>query len=63
MELTKENLKKFRKKHGLSQGDMSVRVGVSLESYRRWELGYVNPNEENKKRLQEVIKEIEKQGE
>ena len=53
------NLKELRKKHGLSQGDMSVRIGVTLETYRRWEKGYVSPNEENKKELLRVIKELE----
>ena len=55
----KINLKEFRKQHNLTQADMAREVGVSLETYRRWEMEVVNPNEENKKSLEKVIKKYE----
>jgi DNA-binding XRE family transcriptional regulator len=49
------NLKQFRKKHNLTQADMAREVGVSLETYRRWEMEVVNPNEDNQKNLEKII--------
>ena len=51
------DLRKFRKDNGFTQTDMARKVGVSLETYRRWEMQVVNPNEENEKKLMEVLED------
>lgn len=53
------DLKQFRKENDLTQVDMARQVGVSLESYRRWEQQVINPNTENEKKLKEVIESYE----
>lgn len=49
------DLKKHRQKLGISQQKMSNLVGVSICSYRNWEYG-APPTPENKKKLEEVLK-------
>jgi len=47
--------KEKRKKNGYTQIDVAVKVGVSLSTYILWEKGAMNPNEENQKKLDEVL--------
>lgn len=49
------NLKEFRKENGLTQADMARKLDISIGTYRNWEMEVVNPNEENKKKLEELI--------
>ena len=52
-------LKSRRKRLGLTQIAMAREVGVSLPSYHLWENGGVQPNEENRRRLEAVLAEHE----
>ena len=51
-----ENLKEIRTEKGLTQADVARKVGVSLAGYLLWERGVGKPNEENMKKLKEVLK-------
>lgn len=48
-------IKKIRKKLGVTQKDFSLRIGVSLFTVRNWEQGLTNPNEKNKKKIKELM--------
>lgn len=50
------NVKNRRKKLGLTQMQLAEACGVSLATVRLWENNVGNPNEENLKRLLEVLK-------
>lgn len=49
------NIKELREKKQLTQTDVAKLVGVSLTSYRMWELEVTTPTEDNMKRLKEVL--------
>jgi len=49
------DLKRFRKEHGLTQQEMAKACNVSLSTYRMWEYG-MPQNYENRKKLEEVLK-------
>lgn len=49
------NIKNKRIELGLKQTDVARAVGVSLAAYRLWELEVGKPNEENFKKLMEVL--------
>jgi len=49
------DLKKRRKRLDLTQGQLANKVGVALETVRRWEKTPAEPNEENEKKLKEVL--------
>lgn len=49
------NLKEQRIKKGMTQIDAAIAIGVSLSSYRMWELGVTKPKEENMQKLIEVF--------
>ena len=49
------NLRERRLKAGFTQVDMAVKVGVSLTTYIMWEKLVAKPNEENAKKLEEVL--------
>ena len=49
------NLKEQRIKKGMTQIDAAIAIGVSLSSYRMWELGVTKPNQENMQKLIEVF--------
>jgi transcriptional regulator with XRE-family HTH domain len=49
------NLREQRTKLGLTQTQVAIAVGVSLMSYQLWERGAMQPNEENMKKLKEVL--------
>ena len=48
-------LKEQRIKKGMTQIDAAIAIGVSLSSYRMWELGVTKPNETNMQKLIEVF--------
>jgi DNA-binding transcriptional regulator YiaG len=50
-----ENLKELRIEAGLTQMQLAARCNVSLSTVRLWEAGAGSPNEENHKRLLEVL--------
>lgn len=52
------DLKNFRREHGLTQQQMAEACEVSLSTYRLWEYG-VPPSYENRKKLEEVLKNAE----
>lgn len=52
-----KNLKEIRTKKGFTQLDLAAAVGVSLTTIRNWEYGASTPNEENEKKLMEVLEE------
>ncbi len=49
------DIKKLRKEKGLSQMKLAAKVGVSLTTVRNWEYKASDPNEENRKKLKEVL--------
>jgi DNA-binding XRE family transcriptional regulator len=49
------NLKEQRIKKGMTQIDAAIAIGVSLSSYRMWELGVTKPNDTNMQKLIEVF--------
>ena len=48
-------IKSKRLELGLTQTDVAKACGVSLAAYRLWELEAGKPNEENMKKLMEVL--------
>lgn len=55
------NLKELRKKFGLTQIEMAKKVGVSMLTWRLWEMGAASPKKENVKKLEKAIKELQKE--
>jgi len=51
-----ENLKEIRLDRGMTQVQVARTVGVSLNTYVKWEQNVMKPNEENMKKLKEVLK-------
>lgn len=49
------NVKEQRIKKGMTQIDAAIAIGVSLSSYRMWELGVTKPNDTNMQKLIEVF--------
>lgn len=48
-------IKEYRTEHGYSQIEMASKLGVSLGTLIGWERGVMNPNEENKKKLERLM--------
>jgi len=57
MDLSK--IKERRKKLGISQYDLARKVGVSVESIRRWENGVTTPKDKNCEKLESVLRKEE----
>lgn len=55
------NLLELRKQKGLSQVQVAREVGVSINAYINWERGVMNPNIENKQKLEELF-ELERKN-
>jgi transcriptional regulator with XRE-family HTH domain len=51
-----KNLKEIRIDRGMTQVEVARAVGVSIGAYVKWEQQVMNPNEENEKKLKEVLK-------
>jgi len=49
------DLKEERKKLGLSQVGMAVKIGVSINTYINWERGGTKPNPENLDKLNKIV--------
>ena len=54
-EITNTLIKQKRQEKGLSQMQAANKCGVSLNTYRYWELGGTTPNEDNIKKLTIVL--------
>lgn len=54
-----KDLKEWRIRHKLTQGDIAVALSVNLSSVQAWERGYAKPNESN---LEKLLKYIESVG-
>jgi len=54
MDEKRRDYKTRRQALGITQQDMANRCGVSISTYRFWEYG-MPPNEENEKKLEEVL--------
>lgn len=50
-----KELKRLRKQKGISQIEMARLIEVSANTYRNWEYGANEPNEENLVKLREVL--------
>lgn len=50
-----ENIKKARKKSGLTQKEVSEKLGVSQAQYARWESGGRNPKDETVEKLADIF--------
>ena len=50
-------LKEYRKHHGLTQYDIVELMNVPLATYRIWESGAGNPNEENSEKIAKILGE------
>jgi len=49
------DIKEQRKRLGLTQIELAVKVGVSLMTIQLWERGAMKPNPENFQKLQDVL--------
>ena len=50
-----ERIYEERKKHGLSQGDLADKLGISTKAVSKWETGESQPTIENINRLSEIF--------
>ena len=50
-----EKLKEKRKELGLSQTQIANLLDVHVNTYRLWEQGAGNPNEENRQKLEDAL--------
>ena len=53
-------LKTLRLKQKLTQVEIEKKIGVSLNTYLRWEYGVGNPSSENKKKLDSILNKPQK---
>ena len=49
------DIKKLRKEKDMTQYQLAAKINVSDTTIRKWEHGAGEPNEENKKKLEEVF--------
>lgn len=52
------NYKELREGLGLTQLEVSKKVGVSRMSYRNWEDGSCNPTDDNLQKLKKVLEVV-----
>lgn len=50
-----KTIKDRRKEKKLTQSEVAKAVGVSVNAYQHWERGTSQPNEENAKKLNDVL--------
>ena len=55
--LRMKNLKELREFKKLTQTDVALYCGVSLNAYRNWEIGTSKPNADNLKKLEKLLME------
>ena len=58
MENTLKGLKENRIKKGLTQLEMAKMLGVTVGTYRNWELGANEPNDINMYRIKEILEDV-----
>jgi DNA-binding transcriptional regulator YiaG len=56
------NLLELRKKLKISQMSMAKLLGTGISTYITWEKEVAKPNEENQKKIDELIKKGEQNG-
>ncbi|MHA3225457.1 helix-turn-helix transcriptional regulator [Globicatella sulfidifaciens] len=49
------NLKLFRIKKNLTQSALAKKIGVTQQTYSKWETGKNNPNSENIQKIAKVL--------
>ena len=57
-----ERVKRLRQRLGLSQQQLAERLGVTLGSISRWELGKSGPIKPYLERLEALERQVERQG-
>ena len=50
-----DKLKEVRRELGFSQTEIASLLGVHVNTYRLWEQGAGQPNDENKSKLEELL--------
>jgi len=55
-------LKELRNEKKLTQLDLAKLVGVTLNTYANWEKGANEPNEDNMKKLIEILEEVKNEN-
>jgi DNA-binding XRE family transcriptional regulator len=58
MNMDNTEMRKLRVIKGYTQLKMASLIGVSLNTYRNWELGANNPSEINEIKLERILKDI-----
>lgn len=56
------NIKKLRTELGYSQNKLASLCKVSINTLRNWEYGVTRPNDENMKKLKQVLKVDDSNG-
>lgn len=54
------DIKQWRKENNVTQPQLAINIGVSVNALRAWEQGLSVPNEENALKLEKVMRELEK---
>lgn len=57
-ELTPSDVKEIRKKLGLSQFKFAIKMGCTLQSIHKWEVGKSRPHEMFQKKLKSLKKKV-----
>ena len=55
-----DEVKALRLNNKLTQLEMAIRTGVTLNTYRNWELGANEPSEENLVKLKQIFNNLKK---
>jgi DNA-binding transcriptional regulator YiaG len=54
--VTSKDIKRIRKKAGLTQKALAEELGTTVTTVARWEMGIVKPNEQNARQIRELAK-------
>lgn len=57
-----DEVRELRLKNKLTQLDMAIKTGVTLNTYRNWEQGANEPSDENLIKLKQVFCNLKKGG-
>jgi len=57
MVMTDKQVKRIRKKLGLTQASMAAKLGVTVTTVARWEIGVRSPRGEHVEKLRQLEKE------
>lgn len=53
-----DRIRDARERHGKSQGDVALFLGIWPNTVSRWELGAMSPQGRNRRRLEELFPEL-----